>query len=88
MRKRLLAKVISTAIAVLVGAALYVSTLPVSQAIFIAGPSICTYYKDATYKKVVGYRSTGCCGQVTSSGIVTPYSRCERLYCLDVLCPN
>jgi hypothetical protein len=86
MRKSLSAKLVSTAIAVLVGAAIYVSMLPVSQALI--GPSICIYYKDATYKKVVGSCSNGCCGEHSCSGTVTPYARCERVYCTDVLCPN
>ena len=37
---------------------------------------------------VVGARGTGCCGEVISWGVTSKYVRCERLYCLDVLCPN
>ena len=41
----------------------YASIAPlVAYAVF--GPSLCTYYKDATYKKAVGGRGTGCCGEV------------------------
>jgi hypothetical protein len=62
--------------------------LPQAEAIVIAGPHVCAYYSNATYKTVVGARGTGCCGEVISWGITTKYVRCERLYCLDVLCPN
>ena len=64
----------------------YIAISPQSAAIF--GPGVCSYYKDATYKKVVGARGTGCCGEVISWGVVTAYQKCERLYCLDVICPN
>jgi hypothetical protein len=51
-------------------------------------PGVCIYYSDATYTEVVGARGTGCCGHVINSGIVTPFRRCERIYCPDVICPN
>jgi len=88
MRRILTAKFLGTAIAVLVGVALYVGSLPANHAIVIAGPSVCSYYSNATYKKVVGARGTGCCGEPISWGVVTAYAKCQKLYCLDVLCPN
>lgn len=48
---------------------------------------ITVYYSDATFTEVVGARGTGCCGEVINWGDTSPYSRCERLYCLDVICP-
>lgn len=51
-------------------------------------PGVCIYYSDSTYTQVVGSRGTGCCGRIISSGIVTEFRRCERLYCPDVVCPN
>ncbi len=50
-------------------------------------PGYCQYYSDATYTTVVGSRSIGCCGQVTTTGTVTPYVRCQRVYCPAVVCP-
>jgi hypothetical protein len=51
-------------------------------------PGVCTYYSSSKYKTVVGQQGSGCCGEVISWGTITPYRRCEPLYCLDVLCPN
>jgi len=83
-RALLVAKI---ALAIVIGTAVYFTAMPSTDAIVIGGPSICAYYKDATFKKVVGARGTGCCGEVINWGIITSYVRCERLYCLDVLCP-
>ncbi|HKQ61362.1 MAG TPA: DUF6289 family protein [Candidatus Polarisedimenticolaceae bacterium] len=47
---------------------------------------VCTYYSNAHYKTVVGQRGTGCCGEPVNWGIVTPYRRCEQIYCTDVWC--
>jgi len=66
--------------------AIYVASLPKAEA--IAGPSICVYYSSATFKKVVGTRGTGCCGEVFSSGVTSPYVKCERLLCTQSICPN
>lgn len=71
---------------VAVGLAVYVASLPKADA--VAGPHVCSYYKDATFKKVVGARGTGCCGSVINWGVTTPYVKCETLYCPDVVCPN
>ena len=62
----------------------FLATVPSADAFL----GVCTYYKDATYKKVVGRRGTGCCGENLDWGIVTAYRKCENLYCLDVVCPN
>lgn len=59
-----------------------------ASALVIAGPGVCRYYSDATYTNVVGTRSVGCCGEITNSGTVTPYVRCQRVFCPDVVCPN
>jgi hypothetical protein len=52
------------------------------------GPSVCSYYSDATFTTVVGARGTGCCGEPINWGITTPYKRCEVLYCTQSLCPQ
>jgi hypothetical protein len=59
-----------------------------AEAVVIAGPSICTYYSDATYTTAVGARGTGCCNKPISWGVTSAYKRCERLYCPDVICPD
>ena len=59
-----------------------------AEAVIIAGPSVCTYYSDATYTTVVGARGTGCCGTVINWGITTLYVKCQKLYCPDVQCPQ
>lgn len=87
-RQLLNVKVLLAVVVLLVGVAIYMATLPKSDAIIIGGPSICTYYSSATYKKAVGGRGTGCCGEVISWGVTSPYVKCERLYCTDVICPN
>lgn len=75
------------AAAAFVAVGVFVASLPSAEAIVIAPPSVCSYYKDASYRKVVGARGTGCCGEVINWGVITPYYRCEKIYCLDVLCP-
>jgi hypothetical protein len=80
-------KVLLAALAVVIGVGIYVAAMPKADALIVA-PGVCAYYSDAKYKTVVGARGTGCCGEVISWGIVTKYKKCERLYCLDVLCPN
>jgi len=85
-RSLLNAKVLLAVVVLVVGVAIYVSSLPKSEALI--GPGVCTYYKDATYRKAVGARGTGCCGEVISWGVTSKYVRCEMLYCTDVLCPN
>jgi hypothetical protein len=82
LNKRVLLAVLVAVIAV----GIYVAAMPKADA--IAGPGVCTYYGDAKYKTVVGARGTGCCGEVISWGVTSKYMKCERLYCLDVLCPN
>jgi len=57
-------------------------------AIGIAGPSTCTYYSNSSYTTPVGGTSTGCCGEKSSWGVTSPYRKCERLYCTDVICPQ
>lgn len=65
----------------------YAATLPAANAVVIAGPSVCSYYSNASYHHVVGARGTGCCGETISWGVTTPYVKCQRLYCLAVPCP-
>jgi hypothetical protein len=59
-----------------------------AEAVVIGGPHVCAYYSDATFTTVVGARGTGCCGHVINWGITTPFKKCERLLCPDVICPN
>jgi len=54
----------------------------------IGPPKVCSYYKDATYRKVIGARGTGCCGEPISWGSTSIYVKCQTVYCLDVLCPD
>jgi len=86
MRRLLNVRILVAVVVILVGVGIYVSSLPKSDA--LAGPSLCTYYKDATYRKAVGGRGTGCCGEVISWGVTSKYVKCETLLCTDVLCPN
>jgi len=86
-RRFLNLRVALVAFALVFGIATYVGSLPQSEALVIAGPSVCVYYNNANHSKVVGARGTGCCGEVINWGHTTPYVSCERLYCLDVLCP-
>ncbi|MCB1054805.1 MAG: hypothetical protein KDD11_04745 [Acidobacteria bacterium] len=69
-------------------AALSIPFLGSSSEAAIAGPSICVYYSDATHTTAVGARGRGCCGEVISWGITSPYVHCERLYCPTVICPQ
>lgn len=81
-----IAKVVLAVALIAVGIAIYVASVPKSEALI--GPGVCTYYKDASYRKAVGARGTGCCGVPISWGTTSAYVRCETLYCLDVICPN
>jgi len=81
-------RIIATAVAFVVGAAAYVAMLPTSEAVIIGPPKVCAYYKDATYKKVIGARGTGCCGEPISWGSTSIYVKCQTIYCLDVVCPD
>ena len=60
----------------------------IGQAEAIAGPAVCTYYKDATKRKVIGARGTGCCGSTINWGTTSLYFTCEQLLCPDVVCPD
>ena len=82
------AKVLLAVAVIVLGVAIYVASLPKSDAIVIAGPHLCTYYSSASMKKAVGGRGVGCCGETISWGVTTPYVRCQTLYCTDVLCPD
>jgi hypothetical protein len=86
IRSFLSAKLVLAAAIVIVGGAIYIASLPKSDA-FI-GLGVCTYYNDATYKKVVGARGTGCCGTVINWGVTSAYKKCETIYCTDQICPN
>ncbi|HEX4824939.1 MAG TPA: DUF6289 family protein [Candidatus Polarisedimenticolaceae bacterium] len=72
------------AVALGIGIVAFVTTLPGSQ----AGTSVCTYYSDATHKKAVGARGTGCCGSVINWGVTSSYKVCQTIYCTDQICPN
>jgi len=79
-------RVLLAVLVVVIGVGIFVASMPKADA--IAGPGVCTYYSDAKYKTAVGARGTGCCGEVISWGVTSKYMKCQRLYCLDVLCPN
>jgi hypothetical protein len=78
-------KVLLALVVIVVGVATYVASLPATDAVFCYGVSV--YYSNATYKTVVGARGTGCCGEIINWGVITKYVKCERIYCLDVVCP-
>lgn len=86
-RSLLSTKLVLAALVVAVGVGIYIASAPKAEAVIIAGPSVCAYYSSGSYTTVVGARGTGCCGEVISWGVTTKWKRCERLYCLDVLCP-
>ncbi len=79
-------RVLLAVVVLLVGVAIYVGSLPKSDA--IAGPHLCTYYSSASMKKAVGGRGVGCCGETISWGVTTLYFRCQTMYCTDVVCPD
>jgi Family of unknown function (DUF6289) len=81
-------RIAAFAVALVVGAAAYVALLPTNEAIIIAGPKACTYYKDATYKKAIGGFAEGCCGGFTTWGQTSQYIKCQQLLCPDVVCPD
>ena len=80
------ARLLIAAVIILVGGAIYVASMPKSDAIFFNG--VCTYYSNATYKHAVGARGTGCCGEVINWGVTSAYKKCENIYCTDQICPN
>jgi hypothetical protein len=79
-------KVVLTAAVVVLGAALYLATLPESDAVIVTGPGVWVYYSNASYTTVVGARGTGCCGSVINWGITTKFKKFERIYCTDQEC--
>jgi hypothetical protein len=85
IRSFLTAKFTVAALIVLVGAAVYIVSLPKADA---GGGLVCTYYSSSNYKTVVGARGNGCCGSVINWGVVTAYKKCQTLYCTDQICPN
>ena len=74
--------------ALLVGAAAFTVVALAPADAEAACWGVTSYYSDATYTTVVGARGTGCCGEPINWGIITPYSKCQRIYCLDVICPQ
>ena len=80
-------KIVLTALLLAV-VAFALADLKPAEAVVIAGPHVCTYYSDGTYRTAVGARGTGCCNSTISWGVTSPYKRCERLYCTDVVCPD
>jgi hypothetical protein len=86
IRSYVTGKLAIAAAIVLVGGAIYVASIPKSDAVFFQG--VCTYYSSANYKTVVGARGTGCCGAVINWGVVTAYKKCQNIYCTDQICPN
>jgi hypothetical protein len=74
---------------VVLAAAVFVALTPTNEAVvFPPGPGVTVYYSNASYTTVVGARGSGCCGEVINWGITTKYKKFEKLYCLDVPCPN
>ena len=60
-----------------------------SQAIvFCSNNSITTYYSDASHSTVVGRCGGNCCGPCQCTGTTSAYHTTERVYCLDVVCPQ
>ena len=86
MKKVTGVRVVIGALAIAFSAATYVALLPAPKAMFT--PGVCTYYSTNKYKVVVGQQGSGCCGETISWGTITPYRKCEQMWCLDVVCPN
>lgn len=78
-------QVLVAALIVLVGASVYIVSLPKTDAV---SGLVCTYYSSANYRTVVGARGNGCCGSVINWGVVTAYKKCQAMYCTDQICPN
>ena len=70
---------------VVIGGALYVASLPKSDA---GGGLVCAYYSNSSYTTVVGARGAGCCGSTINWGVITAYKKCQTLVCTDQICPN
>ena len=70
---------------VLVGGAIYIASLPKSDA---GGGLVCSYYNNAAHTTVVGARGTGCCGAPISWGVISAYKSCQTLVCTQQICPN
>ncbi len=81
-------RILLAVLALVVGIAAYISSVPDASAVIIPGPGVCTYYDSAKFRNVVGARGTGCCGAVINWGVTSSFVRCERLYCTDQICPN
>lgn len=71
-------------VAALAFAAVALAPAP-TEAIQLAGPYICTYTDGSG--TIVGQRGVGCCGENLNWGSTSSNVQCERLYCLDVICP-
>jgi len=84
MKRMRSVKVAIAALVVVAGVVGYLALLPEPKA--MPSPGVCTYYSNAKFRTVVGQFGTGCCGEVISWGVITPYRRCEQVYCLDVWC--
>ena len=85
MKRIFTVKLAIAAFVMAIGAVTYLSLVPETRAIFFNG--VCTYYSSSKYKTVVGQFGTGCCGETIGWGTITPYRKCEQIYCLDVWCP-
>jgi hypothetical protein len=88
VRALLTHRVLLAALVLTLGAAVYMATIPRSDAVIVAGPGVWNYYSNGNYTTIVGARGTGCCGEVISWGVTTKWKKFERLYCLDVVCPD
>jgi hypothetical protein len=86
MKKVTGVRVVLGALAIAFSAATYVALLPAPKA--MPSPGVCTYYSNSKYKVVVGQFGTGCCGEQIGWGTITPYRKCEQVWCLDIVCPN
>jgi len=67
-------------------AAWAIGSAPTEAAIGV--PGVTVYYSSATYQTVVGAKGIGCCGSVINWGITTKWKKFEKIYCLDVVCPQ
>lgn len=85
IRAFLTSKIVIASLFVLIGGAIYIASLPKSDAV---GGQVCAYYSNASYTTVVGARGSGCCGSVINWGVITPYRKCQTLYCTQQVCPN
>lgn len=81
-------KIVLASLTMVLGAGIFLATVPSTDAIVVSGLGVTFYYSSPALTTVVGARGTGCCGAIINWGIITKYKKFERIYCTDQVCPN